>query len=281
MARLDTSARQSKVPLRVIVFAVEKDFRPYGFADGERAYSARNANRDYIVMSRSGSESLAAAIHEYMHILLRDSGAILPVWVREGVAELYSTTRPVEQGLELGGRITQHCLILQRQQLLDLKTLSEIQRDSPYYRQSNLSQLFYAESWALVHMLSLSREYTLSQFGDFLQQLSRGESHETAFQEIYGKSMREIQRELQRYVQVQKFSLRRFKTELQPAVRQAEVRPVGDLERDKSLAELLVLVGRYEEARHRYDALARVAPEDWEVVRALGFLALRNQEKCR
>ena len=281
IASSGTLAWFSKFPLRIIVFATEKEFRPYQFRVGGWAYSARSTNRDYIVISRGGLESLATAIHEYLHILLRYSGASLPLWINEGIAELYSTIRPVDQGLELGGKITQHCQVLRQQPMLDLKTLFAVQGDSPYYRQWQQLGLFYAQSWALVHMLNLSKERTLPQFSDFLRSLSGGQADDETFQEIYGKSTQEIQRELQQYVRNDEFRSRQFKIELQKPVRHADVRPAFSLERDKSLADLLVLVGRLEEARQRYESLARVAPEDWEVVQALGLLALRGGERKR
>ncbi len=130
-------------------------------------------------------------------------------------------------------------------------------------------------------MLNLSGGRTLSQFSDFIRSLSWDQTDDKTFQEVYGKSVSEIQRELQRYVLNEEFSLRQFKIELQAPARDADVRPAPPLERDKSLADLLVIVGRLEEARKRYESLARVAPEDCEVLQALGSLALRSGDRKR
>jgi hypothetical protein len=48
---------------------------------------------------------------------------------------------------------------LSTEKWVPLQVVLSADHDSPYYNEKNKAGGFYSESWALVHMLSLSREY--------------------------------------------------------------------------------------------------------------------------
>jgi hypothetical protein len=108
------------------------------------------------------------------------------------MAQLYSTLKPAGREMAVGARIPKLCQLMQQRPWLDLNSLFAVQEDSPLCQQRNLSGPFYAQSWALVHMLSLSRACTLPQFGDFLQSLTSGKPHDQGFESVYSKSTQEV-----------------------------------------------------------------------------------------
>jgi tetratricopeptide (TPR) repeat protein len=59
--------------------------------------------------------------------------------------------------------------------------------------------IFYAESWALVHMLKFSKAYA-PRFEQALDAIGRGEASDKVLERVYGKPVEAIQADLQAYV---------------------------------------------------------------------------------
>ena len=87
------SAPRKPVPVYVVIFGSEKEYLPYRFNDFATAYYFGGADRDYIVLGRTGEQSAQIAVHEYVHLVARHAGLKFPPWLNEGIAELYSTVR--------------------------------------------------------------------------------------------------------------------------------------------------------------------------------------------
>src|SRR5579863_7133997 len=66
---LQTSAskRAPDVPVRIVAFRSESQYKPYRMSESAAAYYTHTRNRDYIVMQDISSELYPAAIHEYTH----------------------------------------------------------------------------------------------------------------------------------------------------------------------------------------------------------------------
>ena len=84
-------------PVRIVLFRSKKEYSPYRPGEVADAYYLSTRDADLIVLV-AGSE-LSVAIHEYVHLLVRHSGLRLPLWINEGLADLYSSLRQV------GGRV--------------------------------------------------------------------------------------------------------------------------------------------------------------------------------
>src|SRR5258708_36670602 len=79
---------------------------------------------------------------------------------------------------------------------LDLPTLLSADEESPLHNERNKAGIFYAESWALTHMLFLSPEYR-PQFAKRVQTLAAGEGPDVAFQKNHSKTLKERKEERQ------------------------------------------------------------------------------------
>lgn len=88
---------------------------------------------------------------------------------------------------------------LEQQPLIELKVLFNVNEKSPFYTGGEQTLVFYAESWALVHMLSVSQEYAPA-FHKFVSLINKGSSAASAFNQIYGRSVLDIQAALQAYL---------------------------------------------------------------------------------
>ncbi|HEY1216971.1 MAG TPA: DUF1570 domain-containing protein [Bryobacteraceae bacterium] len=266
-------ARLVEDPVRIIAFRSEDEYARYRLNPGAFAYYLRNYNRDYIVMQDIAPAHYAAAIHEYTHLAVEHAGLKLPLWVNEGLAEVYSSLE-FDRGQVVAGRVPAARLVdLQNEKWLSLQTLLAVDRSSPYYQQPDKMRIFYAQAWALCHMLSLSPAYR-PKFAEFLAAAATEKSTARCFEEIYGKSIAEIQREAVAYlsqpnVATVSFALKLDNTKIHPTVS-----PLGDFERNMALSSLLAARPQTAgEARSGFMMLATVQPGNAEVEESLGYLA--------
>jgi Flp pilus assembly protein TadD len=269
------------VPVRIIAFRSEKEYQPYRLNGGSFAFYLRTRKADYIVMQDISSEHYQAALHEYTHVVIEHLGLKLPLWLNEGMADLYSSLEPRGNQALVGRPLASRVAELQTRRWLDLNTLFAVNQDSPYYNEGEKMSIFYAESWALTHMLSLSKEYT-GRFPDFLAALDTGRSASDCFQSIYGKDLAQVAHDLQAYphqssVQAALFDVKLAKTDLEPDIQDA-----ASPELDLALADVLASQQRTRaEASERLHELAGAYPRSPEVEESLGYLGLENGDSVK
>ena len=260
-------------PVRIIAFRSEKEYRPYRLNEGAFAYYLRSRKTDYIVMQDVSSEHYQAAVHEYTHLIIEHLGLKLPIWLNEGLADLYSSLEARGDQAIVGRPLVGRTGALETQKWLDLNVLFAVNQESPYYNESDKMSIFYAQSWALTHMLELGKGYRPG-FQKFLAAISSGKPEAQCFQTIYGKNFAQITQDLHAYlhqssVQAAVFDVRLGKPDLQPVVSEA-----SGFDIDLSLADLLASKKRTAgEAFARLSQLAKEHPERPEVQESLGYLA--------
>jgi hypothetical protein len=80
-------------PARIIAFRSEKEYRPYRPNEFATAFYQPGAEHDFIVMQSGSSDHYDVAVHEFTHLMIHQSGQLVPVWLNEGMGELYSNAR--------------------------------------------------------------------------------------------------------------------------------------------------------------------------------------------
>ena len=137
--------------------------------------------------------------HEYTHSILALNSRWLPVWLNEGTAEFYAYTR-FEENKTLIGAPTTRFRALRERQWIPVETLITVNQRSPYYHDEDKVDMFYAESWALVHYCVFGPNMEGGKkLDDFYQRLQSGTEQKQAFQEVFG-SFKEMDRALDDYV---------------------------------------------------------------------------------
>jgi hypothetical protein len=94
--------------------------------------------------------------HEYTHAYFRYNFRGLPLWLDEGLAEFYGNTSIESNQSGVGMPNETQLQTLKNSQFLPIDQLLTIDRTSPLYNTAEHSGIFYAESWALVHYLTIS-----------------------------------------------------------------------------------------------------------------------------
>jgi hypothetical protein len=208
--------------------------------------------------------SLVALRHEYVHFATRSCEPVPcasadRLWVSEGLADYYATLQVSAGQLEIGGPNAAALDYLRRTPLLSVGELDDVRRESRYYQDPAARPLFYAESWALVHLLVTT--------GRPLRADLPGLDRELAAHIARGAPARIRRSPLQNFDPA-KFQVRRM-SEPEIALRlvailPAEYRPeasaifgpsVGDRAQDGRLAALETLAAKYPDYSPVWDRL--------------------------
>lgn len=264
-------------PVRIILFQSARQYQPYQVGEGAPAYACGALGQDEIVMGGISAEQARLATHEYFHILMKPFRR-LPLWLNEGGAEVYSTLHPVGEKVQFGDVLPAWRALLLTARWLDLDTVFAVDRASPYYADSGKRQIFYAQSWALAHMLFVSRQYR-PHLAEFLRQIGAGAPEAVAFQSAYGKGEREVRKDLQEYVRSAISKPFVYDLRIENSAAGVQARPATRIEADLVLARILGNTRKDEEAKRIYDRLTEENPSNPEVFSELGYYALRRQQK--
>ena len=263
-------------PVRIVLFRSTKEYSPYRPGEVADAYYLSTRDADLIVLV-AGSE-LSVAIHEYVHLLVRHSGLRLPLWINEGLADLYSSLRQVGGRVVVGHVPPARIATLRREKWVPLEQVLLADHDSQHYTERERAGKFYAESWALTHMLSLSRKYQ-SKLWEVLEALTAGTSSVAALEAAYGMSIENLQRELRSYVHRDRLSAFVFDIKLEKSAEQPSAEPATGLEVGLLLADLLAATEKTEAARAMYEKVSSEYPEAPGPYEALGYLEYRLGDK--
>jgi tetratricopeptide (TPR) repeat protein len=259
--------------VRVIAFGSPKNYEPYRLRSAD-AYYVSTEGQDYIVMLAADPDKFRIAAHEYAHLILHASGLNYPPWLKEGLAEFFSTIRVSQSDSELGGDISAHSQLLRRRPWLPLFELLNAAEDPPRVDDRESMHLFYAESWALTDMLLWSPQYG-PQFSRFISALRFGETGRIAFGKVYGKPFDEVTRDLYAWIDRSSVSPIHLAGVLTP-IAATEVSDVPDFAARSVLADLLMVIGELDRSEALYHELQREAPQNAGIAAALGTIALRR-----
>ena len=212
-----------------------------------------------------------AVYHEYTHTLLHANFQWLPTWLDEGLAEFYGNSRFEGSKTYVGAPSV-------RVQLLRQKTLiklDELISENPWVKFSSDQggrDLFYAESWALVHYMMMSPEMGRGEkLNQFYKALLNREPQKKAFQEAFG-NFDDVEKGLREYVS--KFLFSSYVAENPPQLNEKEF-----ASRTMSVAETEAEIGTYRfwshdrsESRQSIEQALREDPNQPLAHETLGFL---------
>jgi hypothetical protein len=207
----------SKAPTTIVIFKDEASFakfRPRGEDDRPRAtvaaYLLTGPDANYLVVPahRNSSRTFHYLFHEYTHLIVRQNQANVPEWLNEGLAEFYSTFRATPRdGRSIIGEPPQNRLpSLDAAQRLPLRELLTMGPEDRAKAGARRQQMFYAQSWALVHFLTLgdggSRR---SGIATYLAAVEQNRSVDAAVEAGFGLSIAALEDAVARYAQRSSF----------------------------------------------------------------------------
>lgn len=124
--------------------------------------------------------------HEYTHSTLHTNAHWLPTWLDEGLAEFYAYTRFDEHHIYVGAP-TERYRTMATTVPIPIETLITVNQRSPYYHDDDKVQMFYAESWALVHYLTFGPNMDGGKrMSQFFALIEKGMDQKKAFNQVFG-----------------------------------------------------------------------------------------------
>jgi hypothetical protein len=200
---LDTAGRAL-----VVAYADEGDFdavrpRHQGRAHAVDGFVQGGPGQALIAVKLASprDEPLETLDHEYVHLALNGALPAQPLWVAEGLAQLYSRwDEPAGgDGVRVGGVRTAEVQLLRERPLLAMERVLAAGYTTPEFLDPRLRPVLYAQSWALVRLLleggdARARERMLG----FLSALATGVAAPAAFQAAFGYDLTTAEARLRR-----------------------------------------------------------------------------------
>ncbi len=272
------------IPVTVVIFKDDKTFNPFKpIYNGKRrndiaGYFEANEDENIIAIDASSNEILRVIFHEYFHLLLSFGVTELPLWVNEGLAELYSSFEIDKKEAVLGAPLAYHVSYLQDNDLkfIPLKTLIQVDDKSPIYNESDKNSFFYTQSWATMHYLILSeRGMRKPQLFKYLKLLRSGKPAEQAFTEAFG-SFEEMDRAIKHYVSNQYYTILKRPLSVTLSDSNFSIQPLSDAQTQFYLGNLLLRTGRFDEAEKYFQQATSLDNSLVSSVEGLAFIAAKR-----
>lgn len=235
-----------------------------------------------LTLSGNGGHALDVIFHEYTHLLLRHNDRIWPLWLKEGMAEIYSTFNAGGHILEIGKPVEHHLRLLSQGRWMPLHDLFRVGGDSPEYNEIEHQGVFYAESWLLTQYLFCGdNPARKARFGQLTVLLKQGLSPEAAFVTAFQTTLPAMEKELRAYLARGRFSGIQMTVGLDLSSPQPmSTRPVGRAEASFRLGNELMRLDRLEAAAEFFNEAKRLAPESPLAYEGLGLLAAQRKNNA-
>ncbi len=202
--------------LPIVAFAVrdEKSLREllpeYWEREGAKPAGVflRGLDKHFVVVriDARSEDRYRLVYHEYFHLLLSLNTRRLPVWLNEGLAEFWEQTVVRGSRVNMGTPNPNHIDLLDRQQMLPLHDLLSMERN-PHESDPDRVGIFYAQAWALTHLLLLgdTKGGSATFLGKYVAMVEEGADPQQAFVTVFG-AVDDMAKKLERYVRQTRMS---------------------------------------------------------------------------
>ena len=275
------------VPTVVVVFESARSFEPYiprynGKPIRLGGYFFASDDMNIVALADGDREnSLRTIFHEYVHVVTDNLSRGMPIWLSEGIAEYYSTFQVDEGGRRavVGGVISSHLQLLTQRRHLSIAELLAVETGSASYNEGERQSLFYAQSWALVHMLVSGAPNRASLLAKYGRLVADGTPSLAAWQQVFGNQ--NISRELERYVSQEVMNGVAFRLDRSiPQVRSYSSKvSAGDA--DALLGDLLRHVSTPQDAAARFERAMALQPPSARARALYGLLLVDGDQPAR
>lgn len=276
---------QSPLKTTVMVFRNESSFNPYkpvynGKPANVAGYFQGGEDENLIVMDISANQErpMAVIYHEYSHLLTSKTPRDWPLWLKEGLAELYSSFDIFNGMVLLGLPIPRHVSLLRQKTVIPLNDLLSVGHGSPLYNERDRQGIFYAQSWALCHYMMIgdsnARE---AQMVEYTALINQGVDNDQAFAQAFKLSMAELEKRVKNYISGNTYTANTYKVPSIEGEKDISANPISEAEVQYYLGNLLARTNRIDEAEVLLKRAIEMDPQLGGPYEGLGFVAVRRQ----
>jgi hypothetical protein len=268
--------------LTMVVFAREKEFSAFrpvqengtpievaGFFSRRTSWAVAG-----LAGARMSEETRTTIFHEGTHWFLSGFELPNPVWLEEGLAEVFSTFVIEGRKASWGRPIQSHVEALQLlRPIMPLEQLLFLAQDNLHGDSDDASLrtgLAYAQSWAFVHYLIFGQRKVPK--GALIEYVKRLRTHhpDQAFRDAFGGTYAEIDRQLTEYLRGGRYFVAHQSILELPA---AKAVPATVAEVEDALARLRMAGNRHGEAKANVERVLAASPDDPRSYELQGELA--------
>lgn len=277
-----TAARE---PLLIVAFRNDDGFAPlkplYGNTPAPIAGVYLSASgQSLIALDASADESsYRVVLHEYVHRVLDSWDVALPLWLNEGLAELYSTAEPAGDFARVGLPVTSHMDFFRRRPVPPLDAAFSVTPESTEYNERSAKSYFYAQSWAVAHYLTFERGVADAvRLEEYAARLSGGEGQAKVFEDVFGISPDEADREVRLYMRRAELPWMRVRVAAPAADSPVRVEAAAETDVEAYRGLVLALEGRYDDAVARLTRALGLDPSRALPYEGLGLVAMHRND---
>ena len=272
------------IPTTVMVFKNDGSFKPYkplynGKPANLAGYFQPSQDENLIAIDISANEQrpLSVIFHEYTHLVTSETRREWPLWLKEGLAEVYSSFEVEDNKVTLGNPISHHVFLLRDNKFIPLQNLFSARHDSAIYNEREKQGIFYAESWALCHYLMFGdKNVRRPQMVEFVNLIEQGVDADRAFKQAFKAETSEIEKQLRHYVGNSQYTINVHTLASTEGEKEIAVRPISEGEAQSYLGNLLARTNRMDEAEVLFKQAVAAEPDLARPYEGLGFVAMRR-----
>jgi tetratricopeptide (TPR) repeat protein len=272
------------IPTTVMVFRSDGSFKPYkplynGKPANVAGYFQPGQDENLIALDISANDQrpMSVIYHEYTHLLTSSTQREWPLWLQEGLAELYSSFEVKGNEVSLGIPIDHHVFLLRENKFVPLPALLNVHHDSPIYNEREKQGIFYAQSWALCHYIMYGdKSVRQPQMVDYAKLIGQGVEADRAFTQAFKTDAPAMDKELRRYIGKSTYNGTIVTLSSTEGEKETSVRPISDAEAQSYLGNLLARTDRLDEGEALFKQAVALDPELPRSYEGLGFVAMRR-----
>ncbi len=231
----------------IVVLGSQKQFIPYlpSYKQKVRTnltgvFMQSPTNPRIMMVNEEVDEGLQTIFHEYVHSLIAAMGLRPPLYLNEGLAEVYSTFEVKGDTVKIGVAQPWYVHLLSRKRWLPFKTFFAVDHKSKYYNEKDHVNIFYAQSWLLMHYMVFGNNsdlVTAKKLDVFLDLCETpGISTSDAFERAFGLDYAKLEEALRDYLSRGRHITVTKKIPAAPIRRKITAKPADPIERDIELA---------------------------------------------
>jgi tetratricopeptide (TPR) repeat protein len=216
--------------------------------------------------------------HEYTHAIMNLNFRDLPIWLGEGLAELFGNSVIHNKDVEIGKASGYHLKELQQGRLIPIDVLLQVDGESPYYNEQNRVSIFYAECWAIVHYLLMDPEAKKRQLlSNFLNAWNASDNQVQAAQTAFG-DLKTFSQAMEAYARRRSFYVGKVNTTIRGDPKSYSSRELPPAEVAANRALFYIHTQRPLEANTSIDEALQADPKVALAYEARGLLAYSQQQ---
>ena len=273
------------IPTTVMVFKSDASFKPYkplynGKPSNVAGYFQPGQDENLIALDVSANTQrpMSVIYHEYTHLLTSVMPRDWPLWLREGLAEVYSSFDVKDNKVTLGAPIDHHVFLLRESKFIPLETLFDVHHESSIYNERDKQGIFYAESWALSHYLMFGDKHARrQQMIDFVNRYIQSGDLKGSFTQAFKSDLPAVEKQLRGYIGNNGYTIDVYTLEKAQTEVEITVRPVTDAEATFYLGNLLARTNRLDEGEALFKQAITLDPAMARSYEGLGFVATRRK----